>query len=113
MSNGIRDLREHKGLSQTAAAEVCGLSFSRYERIEMGTPRTTEEEVRHVLAALRRTKSTGKKLVGRPFKDPNKQAAVEAARAEGKSVSEILYGSPAAPQETPKPAPRKRAKAKA
>lgn len=104
MSNEIRDLRESKGLSQTAAAEVCGLTFSRYERIEMGSPRTTEDEIAHVKKALRATKKTGKKLVGRPFSDPEKQRAVEEARAKGESVAAVLAQLAAArkPQEDKK-----------
>jgi transcriptional regulator with XRE-family HTH domain len=97
-TNTIRDLRESKGLSQTAAAEICGLSFSRYERIEMGSPRTTDAEIAAVTKALRGAKKTGKKLVGRPFSDPVKQAAVEAARANGGSVAQVLATVSAMPQ---------------
>jgi transcriptional regulator with XRE-family HTH domain len=89
-TSDIRDLRESKGLSQTAAAEICGLSFSRYERIELGSPRTTDAEIAAVKKALRATKKTGKVLIGRPFSDPKKQAAVEKARAEGRSVAAVL-----------------------
>jgi transcriptional regulator with XRE-family HTH domain len=98
----IRDLREQKNLSQTAVAEACGLTFSRYERIEVGSPRTTEEEIKSVLKVLRGMKKSDKKLVGRPFADPAKQAAVEAARAAGQSVSAVLTGE-VAPAPEPKP----------
>ena len=104
-ASDIRDLRESKGLSQTAAAEICGLTFSRYERIELGSPRTTDAEIAAVKKALRGAKKTGKKLVGRPFSDPVKQAAVEAARAEGRSVSAVL----AQLEGIAKPAPAKAA----
>lgn len=114
-SNTIRDLRESKGLSQTAAAELAGLTFSKYERIENGSPRTTEAEIKTVTTALNKAKKTGKKLVGRPFTDKKKQAAVEAARATGKSVAAILVTDPPAPAakaEPAKKAPAKKAPAK-
>jgi transcriptional regulator with XRE-family HTH domain len=76
----IRALREKKGISQDAVAQAMGTTFSRFVRIEAGTGRTTEEEIRKALATLRRMPSTGKKLVGRPYSDPEKQAAMEAAR---------------------------------
>jgi transcriptional regulator with XRE-family HTH domain len=94
MTTSIRDLRESKGLSQRAACDMIGISFARYERIESGSPRTTAEEIDMVTKALTKAKATGKKLVGRPFTDAKKQAAVEAARAKGESVAALLYGDP-------------------
>jgi transcriptional regulator with XRE-family HTH domain len=103
-TSDIRDLRESKGLSQTAAAEICGLTFSKYERIEIGSPKTTDAEIAAVKKALRATKKTGKKLYGRPFADPKLQAAVEAARAEGKSVAAVLAAAAPASNGTAEPA---------
>lgn len=106
----IRDVRESKNLSQTAVADACGLTFSRYERIETGSPRTTQEEIDSVLKVLNAMPASEKKLVGRPFSDPKKQAAVEAARQAGKSVFAVIHDLPEA--EAPKPRRTRKAQPK-
>jgi transcriptional regulator with XRE-family HTH domain len=115
IENRIRDIRESKNMSQTDAANACGLSFARYERIENGSPRTTDDEIKQVTAALRKCKKLEKKLAGRPFKDPTKQRAVEEARKSGQSVAEIIVTSSVASTPAPAkaaPAPAKKAAAK-
>lgn len=86
----IRDLREHKNLSQDRVAEAAGLTYSQFVRIEEGSGKTTAEEVAHVMAVLEKMEPGTRKLAGRPFKDPAKQAAVQAAREAGKSVAEAM-----------------------
>ncbi len=86
----IRDLRESKNISQDKAAEAAGLSYSKFVRIEEGSGRTTPEEVESVLKVLREMEPGTRKLAGRPFKDPAKQAAVKAARESGQSVAAVL-----------------------
>lgn len=105
--NGIRDLRESKGLSQRAACTLCDLGFSTFERIENGSPHTTDAEIASVTKILKAAKPTGKKVIGRPFNDPEKQARLDAARAAGESVSAILQGGEPAPAKkaAPKRAP--------
>jgi len=90
MPNNIRDLRESKNLSQDKVAEAAGVTYSVFVRIEAGSGKTTPEEVAHVLTVLEGMEPGTRKLAGRPFKDPAKRAAVEAARAEGKSVAEAM-----------------------
>ena len=91
-TNQIRDLREGKNLSQDAVAEAAGLTYSQFVRVEgwAGAGRTTREEYDHVVSTIKGMEPGTRKLAGRPFADPKKQAAVEAARAEGKSVAEAL-----------------------
>lgn len=86
----IRDLRESKLISQDKAAEAAGLSYSKYTRIEEGSGKTTPEEVAHVMEVLKGMEPGTRKLAGRPFKDQAKQAAAQAAREAGTSVSEAL-----------------------
>lgn len=86
----IRDLRESKNLSQDKVAAACGLTYSQFVRIEEGSGKTTPDEVKAVLETLKGMEPGTRKLAGRPFKDPAKQAAVLAARAEGKSVAEAI-----------------------
>lgn len=102
----IRDLREKKNLSQDKVAEAAGLTYSKFVRIEEGSGKTTPAEVKAVLDVLKGMEPGTRKLAGRPFKDPAKQAAVLAARAEGKSVHEVIVGTPSTP------APAKKAPAK-
>lgn len=106
----IRDLRESKNISQDKAAEAAGLSYSKFVRIEEGSGKTTQEEVDHVLGVLKEMEAGTRKMAGRPFKDPARQAAVVAARAAGTSVSAAL-GVPAAttPPKAPAAAPKKAA----
>lgn len=108
--NNIRDLREFKNLSQDKVAEACGLTYSKFVRIEEGLGRTTPEEVREVLTVLKGMEPGTRKLpTGRRFNDPEKQAAVEAARANGGSVAEAI-GLNIIP---PARAPRKKTTSKA
>jgi transcriptional regulator with XRE-family HTH domain len=100
----IRDLREQKNLSQDKVAEAAGLTYSKFVRIEEGSGKTTPEEVKHVMTVLKGMEPGTRKLAGRPFKDPAKQAAVKAARESGGSVAEAI-GITA-------PAPAKKATAK-
>lgn len=88
--NNIRDLREYKQLSQDKVAEAAGLTYSQFVRIEAGEGKTTPEEVAHVMAVLKEMEPGSRKLAGRPFKDPEKQAAVQKAREEGRSVAEAM-----------------------
>jgi hypothetical protein len=100
----IRDLREQKNLSQDKVAEAAGLTYSKFVRIEEGSGKTTPEEVKHVMTVLKGMEPGTRKLAGRPFKDPAKQAAVKAARESGGSVAEAIGITP--------PAPAKKATAK-
>lgn len=94
MTVTIRDLRESKNISQDKVAEAAGLSYSKYVRIEEGSGRTTPEEIAGVLKVLEGMEPGTRKLAGRPFKDPEKQAAAKEARANGTSISEALgYGT--------------------
>jgi hypothetical protein len=102
----IRDLRESKNLSQDKVAEAAGLTYSKFVRIEEGSGKTTPEEVKHVMTVLKGMEPGTRKLAGRPFKDPAKRAAVEAARANGGSVAEAIGIVPPAPA---KKAPAKKA----
>lgn len=88
--NNIRDLRESKNLSQDKVAEAAGLTYSVFVRIEEGSGKTTPEEVAHVMSVLKDMEPGTRKLAGRPFKDPKKQAAVQAAREKGESVAAVL-----------------------
>lgn len=97
----IRDLRESKSLSQIKVSTACDLKFREYVRIEQGSGKTTPAEIKAVMDVLKKMPAGTRKLAGRPFKDPTKQAAVVAARAEGKSVAEVLGVS------TPTKAPAK------
>lgn len=101
----IRDLRESKNLSQDKVAEAAGLTYSKFVRIEEGSGKTTPEEVKAVMDVLKGMEPGTRKLAGRPFKDPAKQAAVKAARESGGSVAEAI-GIP-----TPTAAPAKKAAA--
>jgi len=95
MTTTIRDLRESKNLSQDKVAKAAGLTFSKYVRIEEG--KTTPDEIDNVLAVLELMEPGTRKMAGRPFKDPAKQAAVVAARQAGTSVAEALgHVTPAA-----------------
>lgn len=110
--NTIRDQREAKQLSQDKVAEAAGLTYSRFVRIEEGSGKTTPEEVAHVLDVLEGMEPGTRKLAGRPFKDPEKQAAVEKARASGRSVAKALgYNTPAPAKKSSK-APAKKATSK-
>lgn len=117
----IRDLREKKNLSQDKVAAACGLTYAKFVRIEEGSGKTTPEEVKAVLETLKGMEPGTRKLAGRPFKDPAKQAAVLKARAEGKSVAEVLgVATPTKATATPakkatpaKATPAKKAPAKA
>ncbi len=86
----IRDLREQKNLSQDKVAEAAGLTYSKFVRIEEGSGKTTADEVKAVMNVLIDLEPGTRKLAGRPFKDPAKQAAVLAARANGGSVAEVI-----------------------
>jgi hypothetical protein len=86
----IRDLRESKNLSEDKVAEAAGLTYSKFVRIQEGSGKTTPEEVKHVMTVLKGMEPGTRKLAGRPFKDPAKQAAVLAARANGGSVAEAI-----------------------
>ena len=86
----IRDLREKKNLSQDKVAAAAGLTYGKFVRVEEGTGKTAAEEVKAVLTVLKGMEAGTRKLAGRPFKDPAKQAAVLAARESGASVAEIL-----------------------
>lgn len=103
----IRDLREQKNLSQDKVAEAAGLTYSKFVRIEEGSGKTTPEEIKHVMDALKKMEPGTRKLGGRPFKDPARQAAVKAAREAGKSVHEVISSTAPAPA----PAPAKKAAA--
>ena len=105
-TNTIRDLRESKQLSEDKVAAACGLTYSRFVRIQEGSGKTTPEEIAHVLGVLKGMEPGTRKLAGRPFKDTAKQAAVDAARAAGTSVHAVVVGAPA-------PAPAKAAAKKA
>lgn len=110
--NNIRDLREHKNLSQDKVAEAAGLTYSKFVRIEAGEGKTTPEEVAHVLGVLKEMEPGTRKLAGRPFKDPQKQAAVQKAREEGGSVAEAMGINIIKPKATPKKSTGKKAPAK-
>ena len=97
MSLTIRDLRESKNLSQDKVADACGLTYSKFCRVEGGSSKTTPEEVQAVLDVLGGMEPSTRKMVGRPFKDPAKQAAVQAARDAGESVAAALSSSAPAP----------------
>lgn len=99
----IRDLRESKNLSEDKVAEAAGLTYSKFVRIQAGTGKTTKEEIDHVMKVLKGMEPGTRKLAGRPFKDPKVQAAVLAARAEGRPVADIIASA------TPAPAPAKAA----
>lgn len=86
----IRDLRESKQLSQDAVASAAGVTYSVFVRIEEGAGKTTPDEVARVLEVLQGMEPGKRKLAGRPFKDPAKQAAVKAAREAGQPVSAVL-----------------------
>lgn len=104
----IRDLRESKNLSQDKVAEAAGLTYSKFVRIEEGSGKTTPEEVAHVMGVLEGMEPGTRKLAGRPFKDPAKQAAVLAAREAGTSVAEamgIVTPAPAKKARAPRKAP--------
>jgi transcriptional regulator with XRE-family HTH domain len=105
----IRDLREQKNLSQDKVAEAAGLTYSKFVRIEEGSGKTTPEEVKHVMTVLKGMEPGTRKLAGRPFKDPAKQAAVKAARESGGSVAEAIGIVTPAPA---KKAPAKKTTAK-
>lgn len=106
----IRDLREKKNLSQDKVAAACGLSYSKFVRVEEGSGKTTPEEVKEVLAVLKGMEPGTRKMAGRPFKDPAKQAAVQAARQSGGSVAEALGITPPVPTKAPRQrAPKKTA----
>lgn len=104
--NNIRDLREFKSLSQDKVAEACGLTYNVFVRIEKGAGKTTPKEIREVLEVLKEMEPGTRKLGGRPFKDPEKQAAVAAARELGTSVAAAM----GLENITPARAPRNRAK---
>ena len=106
MTTTIRDLREKKNLSQDKVAEAAGLTYSKFVRVEEGSGKTTPEEIKAVLDVLKDMEPGTRKLSGRPFKDPEKQAAVIAAREAGKSVAEVL--GVVAPAKAPR-APKKAA----
>jgi hypothetical protein len=89
-TNPIRDIREAKRISPGDACEATGLTYSRFARIQGGSGNTTQEEIDHVVAVLESMPEGTRKQVGRPFSDPAKRAAVEAARLKGLSVSEAL-----------------------
>ena len=112
-TKNIRDLRESKSLSQKAVRTACGLTYSTYVRIEQGSGKTTPEEIASVLKVLEKMEPGTRKLAGRPFKDPAKQAAVQEARAAGKSVAAVLANgtapAPAKKAAAPKKAPAKKA----
>ena len=103
----IRDMREAKNLSQLTVARAAGLSESAYQRIEAGSARTTKEEISLVTKTIRSLPKGTRRVTGRPFKDPDLRAAVEAAREAGESVAAVL-----APEEDligePEPAPAKK-----
>lgn len=90
MTDTIRDLRESKNLSQDKVAEAAGLTYSKFVRIEEGSGKTTQAEVDAVLEVLRGMEPGTRRLAGRPFKDPERQAAVKAARESGGSVAAAL-----------------------
>lgn len=93
----IRDLRESKNLSQFQVRTAAGLTYSKFVRIENGSGKTTPEEVKAVMDVLKKMEPGTRKLAGRPFKDPAKQAAVLKARAEGGSVAAVIgAGTPPA-----------------
>ena len=92
--NNIRDLRESKLLSQKTVREACGMTYATFVRIETGAGKTTQEEVDGVLKVLNKMKPGARKLGGRPFADPARQAAIVKAREEGKSVAEVVAGQP-------------------
>lgn len=90
MTTTIRDLREIKNLSQSKVAAACGLTYSRFVRVEEGSGKTSQEDVEAVLDVLLGMESGTRKMGGRPFNDPAKQAAVQAAREAGGSVAAAL-----------------------
>lgn len=113
MATTIRDLREQKNLSQDKVAEAAGLTYSKFCRIEAGSGKTTPEEVASVLKVLEKMEPGTRRLAGRPFKDPAKQAAVKAAREAGKSVAAVLgNGTPAPAKKAAAPAKKAAAPAK-
>jgi transcriptional regulator with XRE-family HTH domain len=109
----IRDLREKKQLSQDKVAAAAGLTYSAFVRIEEGSGKTTPAEIKHVLSVLKGMEPGTRKLAGRPFKDPAKQAAVAAARAEGRSVHEVIAGAPSSTVSAPAAAPAQKTSKKA
>lgn len=108
MPTNIRDLRESKNLSQDKVAEAAGLTYSKFVRIEEGSGKTTPEEVAHVMGVLKEMEPGTRKLAGRPFKDPAKQAAVQAARENGESVAEAIGLNIIKPAPARKKAPAKK-----
>jgi transcriptional regulator with XRE-family HTH domain len=85
----IRDLRERKNLSQDRVAEAAGLTYSAFVRVEQG--RASVEETNRVMEVLKGMERGTRKLGGgHPFKDPEKQARVRAARAEGRSIARAM-----------------------
>lgn len=100
----IRDLREKKNLAQDKVAKAAGITYSVFVRIEEGSGKTTQEEIDYVLSVLKGMEPGTRKLAGRPFDDPVKQAAVLAARASGGSVADAIAGRAS---ETPKKATAK------
>lgn len=86
----LRDLRISKNISQDKAAEAAGVSYSVYTRIEEGSGRTTTDEQANIRKVLEGMEPGTRKLAGRPFSDPAKQAAVKEALEKGTSVAAAL-----------------------
>lgn len=117
--NPIRDLREAKRLSEDDVAAAAGLTYSKFVRIQQGSPRTTQAEIDAVVKVINKMKAKDRKLAGRPFADKSLQAKLDKAREKGESVAAILGATvgtepakKAAPAKATKAQPAKKAAAK-
>ena len=93
-NNDIRKNRLAKNLSQDKVAEQAGLTYSQFVRIEAGTGKTTEAEVKKVLKAIRELPANTRRIAGRPFADAAKRAEVEALRTEPKAPAAKKAAAP-------------------
>lgn len=109
--NPIRDLREAKRLSEDDVAEAAGLTYSKFVRIQQGSPRTTQAEIDHVVKVINKMKAKDRKLAGRPFADKALQAKLDKAREKGESIAAIL-GATVGTEPAKKAAPAKAQPAK-
>lgn len=69
MSNGIREARLAKNISQLTIRDATGFSESVVQRIERGGGKTTQEEIDAVLKAIEEAEPGTRKMGGRPFKN--------------------------------------------
>lgn len=89
--NGIRDARLAKNISQVAIANHTGLSESAVIRIERNEGKTTPDEVKAVLKAIKEMPAKESKISGRQFGSTNggaaKAAPAKATKAPAKSTA--------------------------